>query len=75
MKQKDIKVGGEYIIINNGNCEKLKDLHLTRSIVLNVITGRNNDRVFHVNKRYKKPNKYVLKNGAIVKANNLKEIE
>ena len=74
MKQDEIKIGEEYLFVNNGHSEDKKDMHNKVFIVLNRIKGKCNHNAFHVSKRAKKPDKFLLDNGRYANASNLKEI-
>ena len=73
MKQNEIITGGKYLFKTTIDDTK-KDMVGKEFRVVETITGRKNNKAFFVNRRGKKPNKYLLDNGRYAKACELQNI-
>ena len=74
MKQDEILIGQKYLFLNNGNIDHKKPFHNKEAVVLKRIKGKTNKKAFHVNKRGKKPDKFLLDIGCYANASNLKKL-
>ena len=73
MKQNEIITGEKYLFKTTIDDAK-KDMVGKEFIVVKTITGRKNNKAHFVNRRGKKPNKYLLDNGRYAKACELQNI-
>jgi len=72
MKASEIVIGEKYLFINNGHQEHKKQFNNQVATVIKRVKGKSNKNAFHVNKRSKKPDKFLLDIGIYANPANLK---
>ncbi len=75
MKTSEVVIGQDYLFVNNGQFEHKRQFNNQVVKVLKRIKGNSNKNAFHVNKRAKKPDKFLLDVGIYANAANLKPIQ
>jgi len=75
MKADEIIIGEKYLFLNNGGITHKQEFHNKVATVLKRIKGKSNKKAYHVNKRHKKPDKFLLDIGCYANPANLKIIK
>lgn len=72
MKADEIIIGQQYLFLNNGGHEHKQQFHNQIGTVLKRVKGKPNTNAYFINKRCKKPDKFLLDIGCYANAANLK---